>query len=108
MIDVQLISRAYGGFLAVDDVSFGIERGEIVGLLGHNGAGKTAIMKIITGFLEPDGGTVRVDGIDLAEDRTGVQRRLLGTGSGFESVTRGVMICAICSTLPASSRYFRC
>ena len=53
MIQVENLTRRYGDFIAVDDVSFEIGRGEIVGLLGHNGAGKTTIMKMLTGFLEP-------------------------------------------------------
>ncbi|MGB1257457.1 MAG: ATP-binding cassette domain-containing protein, partial [Thiolinea sp.] len=53
MIKVSNLSRHYGEFKAVDDVSFQINRGEVVGLLGHNGAGKTTIMKMLTGFLEP-------------------------------------------------------
>lgn len=53
MIKIDKLKRAYGEFVAVDNVSFSIEKGEIVGLLGHNGAGKTTIMKMISGYLEP-------------------------------------------------------
>lgn len=53
MINVEHLTRKYGDFTAVDDVSFAIGQGEIVGLLGHNGAGKTTIMKMMTGYLEP-------------------------------------------------------
>jgi len=76
MIDVQSLSRAYGDFWAVDDVSFTISSGEIVGLLGHNGAGKTTIMKMLSGYLEPSSGQVTIDGLDLAEDTRAVQQRL--------------------------------
>ena len=76
MIDVKNLSRAYGEFLAVDDVSFDITGGEIVGLLGHNGAGKTTIMKMLSGYLEPSAGSVSIDGIDLATDPQSVQSRL--------------------------------
>ncbi len=65
MIEVQHISRQYGDFLAVDDVSFSIERGEIVGLLGHNGAGKSTIMKMLTGYLEPSKGNIQIAGENL-------------------------------------------
>ncbi len=76
MIEVESLSRSYGAFRAVDDVSFRIDHGEVVGLLGHNGAGKTTIMKMLTGFLEPDAGRVRVDGLDIAARRRAVQGRI--------------------------------
>lgn len=76
MIEAARLTRSYGDFLAVSDVSFAIEQGEIVGLLGHNGAGKTTIMKMLTGYLEPSAGTVRVDGVDLEQDPKTVQQRL--------------------------------
>ena len=76
MIEVQGLSRSYGELRAVDEVSFEIGRGEVVGLLGHNGAGKTTIMKMLTGFLEPDSGEIRIDGLDIAADRRAVQRRI--------------------------------
>ena len=65
MIEAKNLVRRYGEFTAVDDVSFSIEPGEVVGLLGHNGAGKTTIMKMLTGFLEPSAGQTLVDGIDV-------------------------------------------
>lgn len=76
MIEVQGLSRSYGDLRAVDGVSFEIGRGEVVGLLGHNGAGKTTIMKMLTGFLEPDSGEIRIDGLDIAAERRAVQRRI--------------------------------
>lgn len=76
MIEVRDLSRHYGALQAVQDVSFDIRRGEIVGLLGHNGAGKTTIMKMLTGFLEPSAGSIRIDGLDMAEQRRAVQRRI--------------------------------
>ncbi len=76
MIEAQRLSRRYGDFLAVSNVSFSIGQGEIVGLLGHNGAGKTTIMKMLTGYLEPSAGRVTVDGLDLAEDPKAVQAGL--------------------------------
>jgi ABC-2 type transport system ATP-binding protein len=68
MIEAKNLARLYGEFAAVDDVSFSIESGEVVGLLGHNGAGKTTIMKMLTGFLEPSRGTIEVDGVDVFAD----------------------------------------
>ena len=69
MLEVTNLSRSYGSFLAVSQVSFTIQHGEIVGLLGHNGAGKTTIMKMLSGFLEPDHGHIVFDGLDLAPRR---------------------------------------
>lgn len=76
MIRVENLTRKYGTFTAVDRVSFEIGEGEIVGLLGHNGAGKTTIMKVLTGYLEPSGGSVLVDGHDVHDDRGAVQERM--------------------------------
>jgi len=76
MIRVESLTRTYGELKAVDRVSFEIGQGEIVGLLGHNGAGKTTIMKMLTGFLEPSGGDIEIDGLDIAADREGVQSRI--------------------------------
>lgn len=76
MIQADALTRRYGTFLAVDSVDFRIGQGEIVGLLGHNGAGKTTIMKMLTGFLEPSSGRVVVDGIDVADDPKAVQKDL--------------------------------
>ncbi|GIX31598.1 MAG: ABC transporter ATP-binding protein [Porticoccaceae bacterium] len=76
MIEVEHLTRRYGEVLAVDDVGFSIAAGEVVGLLGHNGAGKTTIMKMLTGFLEPTAGTIRVDGLSLDRDRAAIQARL--------------------------------
>jgi ABC-2 type transport system ATP-binding protein len=76
MISIKNLTRNYDEIVAVDDVSLEIQPGEVVGLLGHNGAGKTTIMKILTGFLEPTSGSVRVGGIDVSSDRPGVQRQI--------------------------------
>ncbi len=65
MLYVNHLTRSYGSFIAVNDVSFSIKKGEIIGLLGHNGAGKTTIMKIISGYLEADTGDISLDGILL-------------------------------------------
>jgi len=76
MIDVTGLTKVYGPIRALEDVSFGIKSGEIVGLLGPNGAGKTTFLKILTGYLQPDEGTVRVDGLDVQEHTREVQARL--------------------------------
>ena len=76
MIEAHEVSRSYGALQAVDRVSFEIGRREIVGLLGHNGAGKTTILKMLTGFLEPSSGEIAVDHLQLTERRREVQRRI--------------------------------
>ncbi|MGQ4809000.1 Vitamin B12 import ATP-binding protein BtuD [Candidatus Entotheonellaceae bacterium PAL068K] len=76
MISVESLTRTYGDFTAVDQVSFEISQGEIVGLLGHNGAGKTTIMKMLTGFLEPTAGCIEIHGLDLRTHREAVQRQI--------------------------------
>ena len=76
MIRVEALTRTYGDLKAVDQVSFEIGQGEIVGLLGHNGAGKTTIMKMLTGYLEPTGGSIEVDGLNIATQREAVQSRI--------------------------------
>ena len=76
MIKAEHLSRSYGDFVAVNDVSFEINQGEILGLLGHNGAGKTTIMKMLTGYLEPSGGRVEVDGVCVEDAPERVQREL--------------------------------
>ncbi len=76
MIQAEALTRRYGAFTAVDGVSFAIETGEVVGLLGHNGAGKTTIMKMLTGYLEPSAGVVRIDGRDLADHRQDAQAQI--------------------------------
>ena len=76
MIEVTNVTKRYGTHTAVDDVSFRVEAGEVVGFLGPNGAGKSTTMNIITGFLSATDGTVTVDGIDVLEDPIGAKRTL--------------------------------
>ena len=66
MIEASHLCRDFGDFRAVDDVSFSIATGEIVGLLGPNGAGETTTMRMLTGFIAPTSGVVKVDGVDIA------------------------------------------
>ncbi|MBT8419624.1 MAG: ABC transporter ATP-binding protein [Gammaproteobacteria bacterium] len=73
MIEVQNLTRRYGNLVAVADVSFRIGQGEVVGLLGHNGAGKTTIMKMMTGFLEPTSGTIGIDGLKIGQETRKIQ-----------------------------------
>jgi ABC-2 type transport system ATP-binding protein len=73
VIKVDGLTKRYGSFTAVRDVSFDIARGEVVGFLGPNGAGKTTTMRVLTGFLSPSDGSVEVAGHDLALDPLGAR-----------------------------------
>ena len=76
MIQVDHLTKYYGKSAAVDDISFSVERGEILGFLGPNGAGKTTTMRILTGFLAPSEGTARVAGYDVQSQSLEVRRRV--------------------------------
>jgi ABC-2 type transport system ATP-binding protein len=76
MIDVTDISKSYGPIEALDGVSFHVAPGQVIGLLGPNGAGKTTVMKILTGYLQPDSGQATVDGLDVLADTLEVQKRI--------------------------------
>lgn len=68
MIEVKNVIKKYGDFIAVDNISFSIEKGEIVGLLGPNGAGKSTTMNMITGFIEQTEGEIKVGGYDILKN----------------------------------------
>ena len=68
MIKINHLVKNFGTNYAVDDISFEIESGEVVGFLGPNGAGKSTVMNIITGYLSSTSGTVKIDGIDVLEN----------------------------------------
>tara|TARA_R110002110_G_scaffold333755_2_gene544476 strand:+ start:39018 stop:40067 length:1050 start_codon:yes stop_codon:yes gene_type:complete len=76
MIEVDSLSRNYGSTPAVDNVSFAIGANEVIGLLGHNGAGKTTIMRMLSGFLEPSAGSITIAGVSMAEQAREVQMQL--------------------------------
>lgn len=76
LVRVRDLGKSYGAIRAVDGISFDVARGDILGFLGPNGAGKTTAMKLITGFLEPDSGSVVVAGHDVAADPLAAQRRI--------------------------------
>ena len=75
MIEVENLSKRYGPTLAVSGVSFNVQKGEVLGFLGPNGAGKTTTMRVITGFLPPTSGKVRVAGFDVVDDPLEAKRR---------------------------------
>ena len=76
MIEVSHVSRNFGDFRAVNDVSFSIPTGQIVGLLGPNGAGKTTTMRMITGFLAPSSGTIKIDDINISENPVEAKKKI--------------------------------
>ena len=76
VISVRNIAKSYGAIRALHGVSFDIQPGEIVGLLGPNGAGKSTAIKVITGFLHPDEGSVEIDGKNVLTDLQAVQAKL--------------------------------
>jgi ABC-2 type transport system ATP-binding protein len=75
MIEVENLTKRYGPTVAVADVSFTVQKGEILGFLGPNGAGKTTTMRVITGFLPPTDGKVRVAGYDVVDEPLEAKRR---------------------------------
>jgi len=76
MIELQNLTKRYGKFTAVDEISLEIPRGELYGLLGPNGAGKTTTMRMIAGILRPTSGRVLIAGIDIGADPIAAKRRL--------------------------------
>ena len=76
LVRVRNLRKDYGSIRALDGISFDVSRGDILGFLGPNGAGKTTAMKLITGFIDPDGGSVVVAGHDMASDPLAAQRRM--------------------------------
>jgi len=76
VIEVTNLVRCYGPHIAVDHASFKIEKGEVVGFLGPNGAGKSTTMNILTGYLSPSNGTVRIDDQDILEHPAEIKRKI--------------------------------
>jgi ABC-2 type transport system ATP-binding protein len=76
MIEVKELRRSFGPVVAVDGISFGVDKGQVLGLLGPNGAGKTTAMRMITCYIRPDSGTASVCGHDIRKDAIGVRRSL--------------------------------
>ncbi|MSQ15847.1 MAG: ATP-binding cassette domain-containing protein [Dehalococcoidia bacterium] len=76
MIEVEHLSKYYGNFMAIEDISFKVEKGEILGFLGPNGAGKTTTMRILTGYMPPTSGTARIAGYDIFFDSLKARREI--------------------------------
>lgn len=108
MIEVQDFQKVYGDFVAVDGISFDVKRGEIFGLLGPNGAGKTSTLESLEGLRAPDGGTLRVAGLDPQSDNRklrnviGVQLQSAGMP---ESITPDEAMRFFCAYHDVEPRY---
>ncbi len=76
MLVVENLTKAYGDFLALKGVSFSVKRGEILGLIGENGAGKSTTIKILVGLLKPTSGTVEYDGLNLFENMNTIKKKI--------------------------------
>jgi len=76
LLTLDRVSKRFGGIVAVDEVSCTVDRGQVVGFLGPNGAGKSTTMRMITQFLEPDEGVIRLDGAPLADAGREAKRRI--------------------------------
>jgi len=76
MIEAKSLCKRYGSFTAVDDLSFTVEAGQVLGFLGPNGAGKSTTMKMLTGFLTPTSGTALINGIDVTENSVAARKHI--------------------------------
>jgi ABC-2 type transport system ATP-binding protein len=76
LLTVERVSKRFDGVPAVDEVSFTVDRGQVVGFLGPNGAGKSTTMRMITQYFEPDAGTIRLDGVPLTDGGRAAKRRI--------------------------------
>ena len=76
MIEAKSLSKSYGSFKAVDDLSFTVEDGQVLGFLGPNGAGKSTTMKMLTGFLTPTSGTALINGIDVVDSSVAARKNI--------------------------------
>jgi ABC-2 type transport system ATP-binding protein len=95
VIEIQGLRKRYGSFMAVDGVDLTVYEHEIFGILGPNGAGKTTTLEMVEGLREPDGGTIRVAGIDVTRDSTAVKRVIgvqLQTTALFDYLTGSELI----------------
>ena len=75
-IEICNLRKSYGSLTALDDVSFKVERGELFGLIGPDGAGKTTLFRLLTTLLNPDFGTATIDGLDIVADYKQIRKRV--------------------------------
>src|SRR3989338_2819960 len=76
LLSLEAVAKSFGNVVAVDGLSFSVDRGQVVGFLGPNGAGKSTTMRMITQYFEPDRGEIRLDGVPLAEAGREAKRRI--------------------------------
>src|SRR5205814_10026119 len=76
MLEIRSLTKRYSGLLAVDKVSFAVRRGEVVGYLGPNGSGKSTTVNMVVGLLEPDAGSILLDGHSQTDDPIAYKRRV--------------------------------
>jgi len=76
MIEVENLTKKFGSKTAVDDLSFSVKKGEVLGFLGPNGAGKSTTMRMVTGFIPPTSGSIRVCGLSVTQDPMGAKRHI--------------------------------
>lgn len=98
MLQIEGLTKQFGSFTAVDNISFSVNRGEVLGFLGPNGAGKTTAMRMVTGFLTPTSGTAYVGGHDVTTAPLEVKRRIGYLPEGaplYEDMTPGELLAFI-------------
>jgi ABC-2 type transport system ATP-binding protein len=101
MIDVKKLRRTFGPIVAVDDISFKVEKGQVLGFLGPNGAGKSTAMKMLACFLAPDSGTATVCGHDIIRDPIAVKNSigyLAENAPAYSEMTVGSFLNFVCDT----------
>src|SRR5687767_9347379 len=76
MVEVKELTKYYGDYAAIEGVTFSVNKGEILGFLGPNAAGKTTTMRVITGFMPPTSGTATVAGLDIVKDSVEARKKL--------------------------------
>jgi len=76
LVEIKKLRKQFDTLVAVDDISFNVSRGEVLGFLGPNGAGKSTTMKMITGFLAPDAGSVSIDGHDMEAEPVAAKKQI--------------------------------
>ena len=99
MIEVKELRRSFGPIVAVDGISFNVEKGDVLGFLGPNGAGKTTVMRILACFLAPDSGTATICGYDILRSPVQVRRSLgylAENAPAYNEMTVGAFLNFVC------------